>query len=168
VRRRASRVRAAGDSAEEAADPRAIREAALNLLARRDHAVAELDRKLRDRGYQTEAIAAVLAELTTERFLDDERYVERFVSYHLARGQGPTRMRAQLRQLGLSTECINRQLDAVEDWCAHAGVTRRKKFGAKVPKDFRTRAKQARFLEYRGFAAEQIRAALEGGVESEE
>jgi regulatory protein len=165
VRRRADRVTAAGRSPEEAADPRAIREAALNLLARRDHAARELDRKLRDRGYQVEAIAAVLGELTTERFLDDERYIERFVSYHVARGQGPMRMRAELRQLGLSAESIDRHLDAVEDWCAHAGATRRKKFGAKIPKDFRTRAKQARFLEYRGFAAEHIRAALEGGVE---
>ena len=38
---------------------------------------------------------------------------------------------------------------------------RRKRFGAEVPRDYRERARQARFLEYRGFASSQIRAALE-------
>ena len=38
---------------------------------------------------------------------------------------------------------------------------RRKRFGADPPSDFRERARQARFLEYRGFSRDQIRAALE-------
>jgi regulatory protein len=164
VRRPAKRERAPA----EAADPRAIRQTALKHLARRDHATGELQRKLRDQGFAAEIVDSVLAELTSKHFLDDERYVEHFVSYHAARGQGPARIRAELRQLGLAEESVDRQLDAVADWRAQARTARRKKFGAELPRDFRQRAKQARFLEYRGFSTEHIRAALEGDVESDE
>ena len=164
MRLRAKRERAP----EEAADPRAVKQAALKHLARRDHASGELERKLRDQGFEAGAVAAVLTDLAAKRFLDDERFIDQFVSYHAARGQGPARIRAQLRPLGLSGEAIDRQLRAVEDWRERAQLARRKKFGAKVPKDFRMRARQARFLEYRGFSAEHIRAALEGEVASEE
>jgi len=41
-----------------------------------------------------------------------------------------------------------------------ARAVRRKRFGAAPPSDFRERARQARFLEYRGFDGDQIRAAL--------
>ena len=51
--------------------------------------------------------------------------------------------------------------DADVDWLATARAVRRKRFGAEAPGDFRERARQARFLEYRGFSGEQIRGALE-------
>ena len=38
---------------------------------------------------------------------------------------------------------------------------RRKRFGPSPPRDYLERARQARFLEYRGFDSGQIRAALE-------
>ena len=41
-----------------------------------------------------------------------------------------------------------------------AGEVRRRKFGAAAPRSLGERAKQARFLQYRGFDAEQIRAAF--------
>jgi len=164
VRLRAKRER----TPEEAADPRAVKQAALKHLARRDHAAGELARKLRDHGFEPGAVAGVLSDLSAKRFLDDERFTEQFVSYHAARGQGPARIRAELRALGLPTESIDRHLHAVEGWHERARLARRKKFGARVPKDFRTRARQARFLEYRGFTAEHIRAALEGDLEQGE
>ncbi|HZF17353.1 MAG TPA: regulatory protein RecX [Steroidobacteraceae bacterium] len=168
MRLQAKRARQAALEPEEAVDPRAIREAALGLLARRDHATRELERKLEARGFETQAIAAVLTELAARRFLDDERYVEHFVSYHAGRGQGPIRIAAELRQLSLPAGIIDRHLDAVPDWPGQARAARRKKFGAAVPKEFRARAKQARFLEYRGFSAEHVRAALEGEVAAED
>ena len=163
MRRQAKRER----TAEEAIDPRAIKRAALGLLARRDHSAGELERKLREQGFAGESIAPVLADLSTKRFVDDERYLEHFIAYRMARGQGPARIRAELRPLGLPQDSIERHLDAVTDWPAQARKVRDKKFGAELPRDYRARAKQARFLEYRGFSAEQIRAALEREVESD-
>jgi regulatory protein len=165
VRLRAKRAGRAALEPEKAIDPRAICEAAVGLLARRDHATRELERKLQERGFNSEAITAVLTELTAKHFLDDERYTEHFVAYHAARGQGPVRIAAELHQVGVAAESIDRQLDTTADWRERACAVRRKKFGVALPKDFKGRARQARFLEYRGFSADHIRAALDGDVE---
>jgi regulatory protein len=167
VRLRAKRAGRALEP-ETALDPGAIRQAAQNLLARRDYASVELERKLRTRGFEAAAIRSVLQELASSRLLDDDRFVEHFISYHASRGQGPVRIAIELRQRSISTESIDRHLDAVSDWCERARTARRKKFGATVPRDFKSRARQARFLEYRGFSAEHIRAALDGEIETED
>jgi regulatory protein len=44
---------------------------------------------------------------------------------------------------------------------------RRRKFGSSPPQSLAERAKQARFLQYRGFTSDQIRAALNSDVESD-
>ena len=63
---------------------------------------------------------------------------------------------------------IETALDAAaEDWVAVARETRRKRFGAAGPADFHERARQARFLQYRGFTSEQIRAALGPGDDTD-
>jgi len=46
------------------------------------------------------------------------------------------------------------------DWTEQASAVRAKRFGRMPPRDIRERAKQVRFLEYRGFAADQIRQVL--------
>ncbi|HVJ29103.1 MAG TPA: RecX family transcriptional regulator [Gammaproteobacteria bacterium] len=42
---------------------------------------------------------------------------------------------------------------------------RAKRFGPELPRDYAERARQARFLQYRGFDSAQIRAALEFDAE---
>ncbi|HEY7378812.1 MAG TPA: regulatory protein RecX [Steroidobacteraceae bacterium] len=138
------------------------------MLGRRDFSAGELTRRLAERGYDADAVAPVLEELAGKRFLDDERFIENFISYHAARGQGPIRIAVELRQRCVSSEAIERHLDAVTDWRERASLARRKKFGSKIPRDFKARAKQARFLEYRGFSAEHVRAALEGEVAADD
>ena len=54
-----------------------------------------------------------------------------------------------------------------EDWAGIAREIRRKRFGLSPPGDYRERARQARFLQYRGFSAEQVRAALGPGEDIE-
>ena len=80
------------------------------------------------------------------------------------RGHGPLRIRMDLRERGVADTDIDEALDtADEDWVAVAREARRKRFGAAGPADFRERARQGRFLQYRGFSSEQIRAALGPG-----
>ena len=52
---------------------------------------------------------------------------------------------------------------AAIDWAAIAISARDKRFGAGRPSDFKERARQARFLEYRGFDRGQIGRALGSG-----
>ena len=150
---------------EAAGDSRAIRAAAVALLARRDHFSAELGRKLAERGFDPDATREVLEELTTERLLDDGRCLERFVAYRAERGHGPVRIAADLKAQGVPAERIAPALEAGADWRSLAREVRRRKFGAAAPASWAEKARQARFLQYRGFSSDDIRAAI--GAEPE-
>jgi regulatory protein len=139
---------------------RGARVAALDMLARRDHASSDLERKLRDLGYDMQLVGEVLERLRAEKLLDDQRYVDNFIRYHAGRGQGPLRVRAKLRQAGLQGPLVDDALDAYPDWLGRARAVRNKKFGAKAPGSPMERARQARFLGYRGFTSAEIRGAL--------
>lgn len=158
VRRRRSR----GDPAKaeaKAHDPDAARASAIALLARRDFATGELRLKLESRGYDRAVIAAVIAELTEERALDDARYAEHYVAYNAQRGQGPLRIAAELRSQGVTDTLIDAALATGPDWRALAREVRMRKFGAEPPEEWTEKTRQARFLQYRGFSSDHIRAA---------
>jgi regulatory protein len=132
----------------------------MDLLARREHSLAELREKLAALEFAPAEIDAALDGLSREGLADETRFVEAFVASRIRKGQGPIRIRAELVERGIDGETIQRCLADVHDWCALAHDVRQKRFGAAAPKDFRDRSRQSRFLEYRGFTAEEIRAAL--------
>jgi regulatory protein len=151
-----------GDPAEalaKARDPAAARASAVALLARRDFASGELRQKLGTHGYEAQVAAAVVAELTEERLLDDARYSENYVAYHAGRGQGPLRIGADLRSLGVPATLVEAALDNGPNWRELARTVRTRKFGAESPEDWTEKTRQARFLQYRGFSSDHIRAA---------
>jgi regulatory protein len=141
-------------------DPKAARQLAVSLLARRDHCSGELRSKLKDKGFGDEMIETLIGELKREKLLDDERFVEQYVAHHSGRGQGPARIGRELKALGLPGELIDRHLDEAPDWVDRARAVRQKKFGRVLPQAYAEKAKQARFLQYRGFTGAQIRQAL--------
>ena len=133
----------------------------MRLLARREHSSAELRRKLLARGYPADLIDPVLEELAAHNQLNESRYGEEFVHSRVTRGQGPLKIRVELRQRGLSGSQIEQALaSAGVHWGRLAVDVRTKRFGAAKPRDFSERAKQGRFLESRGFSSEHIRSAL--------
>ena len=151
------------DIAGREVDPlnaRAARVAALDALARRDHASGELRRKLRDKGYDAGVVDEIVDRLVNEKLLDDRRYLQNFVAYHAARGQGPNRVRADLRKLGLQMPEADTVLDEYPDWIAQLKRARQKKFGTSLPTNYADRQRQARFLAYRGYTGAQIRATF--------
>jgi regulatory protein len=146
---------------EELDEPTCTR-VALALLAGREHGRRELTRKLDARGFPADVITAVVTALETSGALAEARFTETFVRSRIAKGQGPQRIRSELAQRGVADADVESALrDADVDWLATARAARRKRFGAATPSDFRERARQARFLEYRGFTGEQVRGALE-------
>ena len=136
--------------------------AAMDLLARREHSLAELREKLAAREFDPEEIEAALAGLARQGLASDARFTEGFIAARIRKGQGPIRIRAELAERGIDAEAIARALAEAADWLALAREVRARRFGAAAPKDFRERARQSRFLQYRGFAADQIRAAMGG------
>jgi regulatory protein len=151
-------------SKPDVADPSACERAALDLLARREHSRHELERKLGARGFPEELIAPTLDALEESGELAAARFTESFIRSRAAKGQGPARIRAELAERGIDREQAAELLHAAGiDWAAIASSVRNKRFGALRPTDFKERARQARFLEYRGFDRGQIGLALGSG-----
>jgi regulatory protein len=156
-------VRRSKPDAEAAAlDEPACTRVALELLARREHSRRELTRKLAARGFPDDVIGPALSELERTGALVNARFTDSFVRSRVAKGQGPQRIRAELSQRGIADDEANDGLRAADvDWLATIRAVRAKRFGPELPRDYAERARQARFLQYRGFDSAQIRAALE-------
>jgi regulatory protein len=138
---------------------KSMRQVALGLLLRRDYASGELGQALMQRGGAPAEIESLIDELREDGMLDDARFVANFVRQRSERGQGPVRIAMELRSRQLSEELIDLGL-AVIDWADRARYARQRKFGASQPLARVERARQARFLQYRGFSADHIRTAL--------
>ena len=149
----------------EPLDARAARVSALDALARRDYSSEDLRLKLIEKGYDASVVQPLLDALRGEKLLDDRRFLENFVAYHAARGQGPLRIRVELRRHGLQGPLVEEYLNAYPDWITLLKKARLKKFGAKPATNYAARQLQARFLGYRGFTSAQIRMALGFDVE---
>ena len=119
-------------------------------------------------GFQGGAIDEALAALVAERLLDDGRFLENFVRSHAGRGQGPARLRQELRQIGFGSEAIEEALAAGPDFLTLCREVRARKFGSRTPSSWAEKGKQARFLQYRGFSSDHIRLALGQDPDSHE
>ncbi|MHC8352625.1 recombination regulator RecX [Pseudomonas sp. RT4P38] len=141
----------------------AVRRTAMDLLARREHGRVELTRKLRQRGALPEMIDTALDRLTEEGLLSESRYLESFVSYRARSGYGPLRIREELSQRGLQRTDIELALrESGINWQEQLEDTWRRKFSGHLPIDVRERAKQGRFLSYRGYSMEMISRLFSG------
>jgi len=146
-------------SPEDRASVAAARLVALRLLAGRDFAAAELQGRLTSRGFEANAAQAVIEEFTASGALNEARYAHNYVSWHAGRGQGPLRIAADLRRQGVEATLVAAALAEQADWADLARRLCRAKFGARTPTSWRDKARQMRFLQYRGFSADHIRAA---------
>ena len=136
-----------------------LRERALRHLARRDHSRAELARKLAAHG-EADEVDAVIARMGELGLQSDSRYAEAFVRGKAARF-GASRLRSELARRGIERDLIEQ---AIENECVESEVERarqvlRSRFSV-APADPREWARQARFLQTRGFAPELIRKLL--------
>jgi len=140
-----------------------LRGRAVKLLARRDHSRAELSKKLTPLG-TAEEIKAVLDQLEQTGLLSDARAAAAYLRGHAARF-GAAKLSHTLRAKGISAELIEASLDQHEfgDELARARELWVRKFGRQPIRDARDArewARQARFLQSRGFSAEIVRRLL--------
>ena len=84
--------------------------AALRILGYRFNSEAELRRKLAAKRFDEATIAATLARLREEKWLDDERFAAAFVRTRVLKGIGRLRIRGELRAAGISEEAAERAL----------------------------------------------------------
>lgn len=136
---------------------------AIRLLSQREHSRAELERKLARRFAATELLGRVLDELEQRGLLSDRRFTEQYVAMRMRKGFGPLRIRMELQERGIDQTLIEPELDIGRDaWVQHLRETAAQRFGGMKPTGRSEQAKQARFLQYRGFPESLIRDFLWG------
>jgi regulatory protein len=142
---------------EQEQDPLYLRKSAMDYLARREHSEQELVRKLTRRGFDADMVETAVADLKADGLQSNSRFAEAFVSSRFQRGSGPQKIVAELRERGIDAGLVSLCVEAFDDqWRLQIRAVREKRFGADLPGDFRERSRQMRFLQQRGFTAEQI------------
>lgn len=124
---------------------------AVTLLAKRDYASGEIKRCLKRYSSDEDSINSVMDRLISYHYLDDSRLIEKEIKKQLAKRHGPSRIKQELRQKGLELLAIEQALEDLDvDWFELAEELRIKKFGDELPTDPKEKAKQIRYLQYRG------------------
>lgn len=136
-------------------------QAALRLLTRRDHSQQELAQKLHIKGHASEDITQVIDHLLQAGLLNDARFAENYIHQRRRKGYGPKRIYLELQARGIIEEVIAEHLNITDNaWFIEVQHVWKKHFKGKLPTDFKAKAKQMRFLQYRGFTQEQIEHVL--------
>lgn len=143
------------------------KDAAINLLSRRDHGEYELKQKLSLKGYQAQEIENAVIACYEYGYINDFRYAQIQVRSHLQKGHGLRRIVQSLKQKQIDDNLIEQALNEQDiDWFEQAKEMAMKKFKGQTSNDPKVYAKKVRFLQYRGFDFEQIKYALSDHQES--
>lgn len=135
---------------------------AIKLLAQREHGSQELLGKIEKRiELSATDSTQLIHDLQSSGYLSDLRYVDAMIRSGINRGRGPMKIQYDLRQKGVDDTLISDAMsEAGVDWTMLAAEQRKKKFGEDIPKDFKERARQSRFLAGRGFYLDSINAVF--------
>ena len=141
--------------------------AGLRVLSKRAKSAMLLERKLREFGYQRDAIDWSINRLIEFGFLDDEKYAEMLVrSVLLGKPAGRRLLEGKLRQAGIEQGIITRVLDEMLedrdplDDARKLGARAARSISERYEPEVRRRRIAGR-LARRGFAYPVIRAVLE-------
>lgn len=134
----------------------------MDLLARREHSRLELSQKLTRKFSAAdvqEQIQEEVAKLHREGLQCDLRLAEAFIRARTSKGQGPMKIRAELKGKGVSDDDVAAAFDECNpDWFFLAQQVAEKKFGPGFCElqDLKEKARVARFLGQRGFSYDHI------------
>jgi len=164
-----------------------LRWLAFYYLSRREFGQAELKQKLIEKEQDPDKIDALLAEFSEKGYQSDERATLMLIRENIRKGRGHNRIKQELQQKKLTLPCNIDELielaqsetqafsefmanddDLVEgiDWLKLAVEARTKKYGNSIPTTPKDKAKQLRFLQYRGFQSDVCFAALDYTLET--
>lgn len=139
----------------------AARAFAMRSLARRESAESELANRLRKQGFDEAVVETALDYCRGHRWVDDERYGAMAVRAGAAKGQGPIKIRFDLRRKGLDDSQIEAAFEQPElDWFELAAELLQRRARATDLADFKLRMKWLKYLLGRGFNQDQARYAI--------
>lgn len=136
-----------------------LRQLAFAYLGRREYSKQMLIDKLTETGADVEDIQHLVNELADSCYQSDARMASMTVRSNLRRGRGQARIRQDLQKYSINPELAADEL-ATTDWLQQAVQLRIKKFGVDLPTEAKEKARQFRFLQYRGFELDVCRQAI--------
>ena len=148
---------------------KSLRQRALEYLGKREYSYAELGHKLKaylaeDEDF--EQIMAILEDFKTRGWLSDARFTEQIV-HARSHKFGASKIANELREKGVSSDLIVSAIEQVkENELDNAKEVWRKKF-KKSPDSRDEGARQARFLQSRGFGFDVIKKVLNSKLEDD-
>lgn len=148
-----------------------LRWLAFYYLSRREHARGELRQKLLDKDQDPQKVEALLDEFAEKGYQSDWRTAMMLIREGMRKGRGRERIRQDFYKRKLEVPSNIDELidmassesdefadfideDAPEegvDWLRLAVEARVRKYGAELPESQKEKARQLRFLQYRGF-----------------
>ncbi len=144
-----------------------IRQAILNMLARRDYSEKDITQKLLGKKYPAEDIQPVIEHLIKEGLIKDSRFAESYSHARYNKGYGPLHIKMELQTRGISAEIIAEVLEIADNkWLDLVRKVWQKRFKGITPENYNELAKQMRFLQQRGFTQEQIESLLKNELKS--
>lgn len=136
-----------------------LRSYAFAVLTRKEYAKAELIEKLCLYAEDRDEVLELVDELARENYQSDQRVAETMLSSQKRKGKGPNQIKMKLKSKKIDTALISEELKET-DWVQQAYELKVKKYGTEVTKDPKLKAKQIRFLMYRGFEMDAIIKAI--------
>lgn len=136
-----------------------LRSYAFAVLTRREYSKKELIEKLSTYAQSHDEVLALVDEFAAANYQSDERVAEMTVRSQMQRGKGPQRIKQVLKSKALDQAHVKEQLKEI-DWFAQAYQLKIRKYGTEVATDPKLKAKQARFLLYRGFQMDVVMKAI--------
>ena len=127
------------------------------MLARREHSAFEIRRKLKLKDIADAEIEEAVERLQQEGLLSDQRYAEAYIHMRMGKGYGPLRIALELKERGVAESDYGHYLYTNDrDWHSVLKSAYDKKYGNRVCDDYQEKAKRIRYLQYRGFALDEI------------
>ena len=136
-----------------------LRSYAFAVLTRKEYSKADLTEKLMTYAHDRDEVLMLVEELSAKEYQSDQRVAEMTVRSQLRKGKGPNRIKLALRAKHLDKELVREDIAEI-DWYEQAYQLKVKKYGTEVSKDPKIKAKQIRFLQYRGFEMDAIMKAI--------
>lgn len=136
-----------------------LRSYAFAVLTRKEYSKADLIDKLMTLAQNREEVLALVDELSANNYQSDQRVAEMTVRSQVRKGKGPNRIKLALRAKHLDKSLVQEDMAEI-DWYDQAYQLKVKKYGTEVSKDPKIKAKQIRFLQYRGFEMDAIMKAI--------
>jgi regulatory protein len=137
-----------------------LRRRAMDYLARREHSVSELRRKLTEKFPETDTqlLESVLCSLQDDGLLSDQRFAESYVRARFNKGYGPQYILSHLKNAGVPDDISSQELCIYEnEWVLNLQKVVCKRFGSPLPQPGTLAwAKLERFAQARGFRGNHL------------